>query len=281
MAAAFGFSLLRSSRPLRPWVCESCRTLTSSAVVQAGHSRWSTIKHDKGKNDAAKSKERVFHARDIINASKLFGPDPASNPRLALVISKAKRSGMSKSTIEAAIARGQGISSTGAALEPVTIEALLPSSVAIVIECMTDQKARTLQDIRFLIKHHGGTVTPTSYLFEKKGRIVFEKVEGLNVDDYLELAIDAGAVDVDTDDQGRLRIFTEHTDTKAVGDKFSAAAGLKIETADIIWDPNKDTIVQLQAGEDANKIDEILNIIREDSSVQDIYTNSTTVSTEQ
>lgn len=213
----------------------------------------------------------------MLTLCKVFGPDPAVNPRLALVISKAKRSGMSKSTIEAAVARGQGISSTGAALESVTIEALLPCSVAVVIECMTDQKARTLQDIRFLIKHHGGTVTPTSYLFEKKGRIVFEKVEGLNVDDYLEQAIDAGAIDVDTDDQGRLRVFTEHADTKAVGDKLSAAAGLKIETTDIIWDPKKDTIVQLQSGEDANKIDDILNAIREDSSVQDIYTNSTTV----
>ncbi|EGC49791.1 DUF28 domain-containing protein [Histoplasma capsulatum var. duboisii H88] len=277
MASALGLRLLGGPRSLRPWVCESCRALSSSTIVQAGHSRWSTIKHDKGKNDTAKSKERVLHARDLINASKLFGPDPASNARLALVISKAKRSGMSKSTIEAAIARGQGISSTGATLEPVTIEALLPSSVAVVIECMTDQKARTLQYIRFLIKHHGGTVTPTSYLFEKKGRIVFEKVEGLNVDDHLEQAIDAGAIDVDMDDQGRLRVFTEHADTKSVGDKLSAVTGLKIETADIIWDPNKDTIVELQSGEDADKIEDILNTIREDSSVQDIYTNSTIV----
>ncbi|OJD25077.1 hypothetical protein ACJ73_03555 [Blastomyces percursus] len=273
MASTFGLRLLVGPRSLRPLVCEHCRALSSSAIVQAGHNRWSTIRHDKGKNDAAKSKERVLYARDIINASKLFGPDPTSNPRLALVISKAKRSGMSKSTIEAAVARGQGISPTGAALESVTIEALLPSSVAVVIECMTDQKMRTLQDVRFLVKHHGGTVTPTSYLFEKKGRIVFEKVEGLNVDDHLEHAIDAGAIDVDTDDQGRLRVFTEHADTKAVGDKLSAMTGLKIETADIIWDPNKDTIVELQSREDADKIEEILNAIREDSSVQDIYTN--------
>ncbi|EEH33560.1 hypothetical protein PAAG_04610 [Paracoccidioides lutzii Pb01] len=275
MASAFGLMFLGRPRAVRPWMCENCRYLSSSAIAQAGHSRWSTIKHDKGKNDAAKSKERVLYARDIINASKLFGPDPSLNPRLALVIAKAKRSGMSKSTIEAAIARGQGVSSTGAALESVTIEALLPGSVAVVIECMTDQKARTLQDLRFLIKHHGGTVTPTSYLFEKKGRIVFEKVEGLNVDDYLEQAIDAGAIDVDTDDQGRLRVFTEHTDTKAVGDKLSVTTGLKIETSDIIWDPYRDTIVKLESEEDAHKIEEILNAIREDSSVQDIYTNST------
>ncbi|OAT02081.1 hypothetical protein, variant [Blastomyces dermatitidis ER-3] len=254
MASTFRLRLLGGPRSLRPWVCKHCRALSSSAIVQAGHNRWSTIRHDKGKNDAAKSKERILYARDIINASKLFGPDPASNPRLALVISKAKRSGMSKSTIEAAIARGQGISPTGAPLESVTIEALLPSSVAVVIE-----------------------FTPTSYLFEKKGRIVFEKVEGLNVDDHLEHAIDAGAIDVDTDDQGRLRVFAEYADTKAVGDKLSALTGLKIETADIIWDPNKDTVVELQSREDADKIEEILSAIREEPTVQDIYTNSTTL----
>ncbi|KAK2803847.1 hypothetical protein FQN50_006854 [Emmonsiellopsis sp. PD_5] len=224
----------------------------------------------------AKSKERVLIARDLINASKLFGADPKENPRLALVLTKAKRSGMSKSTIEAAIARGQGISPSGAALESVTIEALLPSSVAAVIECMTDQKARTLQEVRFIIKDRGGTVTPTSYLFEKKGRIVFEKVEDLNVDDYLEQAIDAGALDVDADEQGRLRVFTEHTDTKAVGDKLSAATGLKIETSEIIWDPNKDTMVTLGSEEDASHLENIINAIREESSVQDVYINATT-----
>ncbi|PGH09945.1 hypothetical protein AJ79_05561 [Helicocarpus griseus UAMH5409] len=275
MASVLSPRLWGASRAARPWKCESCRTLSSSAFLQSGHNRWSTIKHDKGKNDRAKSKERALHVRDIIYASKLYGPDPDTNPRLALVISKAKRSAMPKDTIEAAIARGQGRSSTGAALEPITIEALLPPlSVAAVIECMTDQKLRTLQEVRYLIKHHGGTTTPTSYLFEKKGRIVFEKVEGLNVDDYLEQAIDAGALDVDTDEQGRLRVFTEHSDTKDVGDKLSDTTGLNIETSDIIWDPNKDTMVKLESQEDADKLEEILNVIRDDSSVQGIYTNS-------
>src|SRR5436190_22490915 len=95
--------------------------------------------------------------------------------------------GFPKSSIEAAIARGQGISFTGAALESVILEAILPPSVAFVIDCQTDSKLRLLQDLRLIIKNYGGTVTPTSYLFEKKGIIVFEKDErGIGVDEVLD-----------------------------------------------------------------------------------------------
>lgn len=180
---------------------------------------------------------------------------------------------MPKATIEGAIARGQGVSLSGAKLEPVTIEAMLPPSVAVVIECMTDQKARTLQEIRHIIKEAGGTVTHTSYLFEKKGKIVFEKKDGLNVDDYLEVAIDAGAVDVDTDDEGRLTVLTDYAETKSVCSRISQLTGLMVDNSEIIWDPNGDTTVTVDCPESLSLLRKTVTLIQEDHTVQEIYSN--------
>lgn len=206
----------------------------------------------------------------------VWGADPKFNPRLTLALSNAKRAGIPKTVIEAAIARGQGISVTGEALESVTIEAILPHSVAAVIECQTDQKARVLQDLRYAIKDAGGTVTPTTYLFEKKGRIKFEKKDGVNPDDYLDQVIEAGAIDVATDDEDRLVVFTEPTETKSVGETLTKVTGLAIKELDIIWDPNKDTMVELNKDEQVREIEDILSTLREDPSVQDIYLNTST-----
>jgi transcriptional/translational regulatory protein YebC/TACO1 len=182
---------------------------------------------------------------------------------------------MPKASIESSIARGQGISVSGQALEPMTIEAMLPGSVAAVIECLTDNKARVLQDIRYIIKDYGGTVTPTTYLFEKKGRVVFEKKDGVHPDDYLDAAIEAGATDVESDEEGRLVVFTEATETKAVGEALAKATGLAIERSEIIWDPNKDTMVSPKNQDEIQELEELLSAIRDDSSVRDVYLNTT------
>lgn len=204
----------------------------------------------------------------------MWGPDPKFNPRLTLLLSNAKRAEIPKAVIEAAIARGRGISVTGQALEQVTIEAMLPFSVAAVIECQTDQKARTLQDVRHAIKDAEGVVTPTTYLFEKKGRIIFEKKDGASPDDYLDQAIEAGASDIVTGEDGRLAIFAEPTKTKQVGENFSKLTGLNIEELEIIWDPNKETLVEVKDEEQIKSIEDILSTIREDTSVRDIYLNT-------
>ncbi|KAE8369081.1 transcriptional regulator TACO1-like protein [Aspergillus caelatus] len=256
-------------------VCSFCRGFTSSSPSFAGHNRWSQIKHDKAKNDKAKSKERQIIGKEISSATQMWGADPKFNPRLTLALSNAKRAGIPKTVIEAAIARGQGISVTGEALEQVTIEAILPHSVAAVIECQTDQKARILQDLRYAIKDAGGTVTPTTYLFEKKGRIVFEKKDGLNPDDYLDQAIEAGAMDITADEEGRLIVFTEPTETKSVGEALTKSSQLTIEELEIIWDPNQETLVELTEDEHVREIEDILSTLREESSVRDIYLNTT------
>ncbi|KAJ5438930.1 uncharacterized protein N7458_009928 [Penicillium daleae] len=252
-----------------------CRTFTSSTFLLSGHSKWSTIKHDKAKNDKAKSKERQMMSKEIASATQLWGADPKYNPRLTLALSNAKRASIPKNIIEAAIARGQGLSLTGQALESVTIEAMLPGGVAAVVECQTDQKARVLQDIRYLIKNGGGTVTPTTFLFEKKGRVVLEKKEDTSADDFLDAAIEAGAMDINTDDKGRLVLLTDPSETKSVGEAFAKLSGLTIEELEMFWDPNQETLVELQDEEQVKALDNLLSSLRDDPSVQDIYLNAT------
>lgn len=205
----------------------------------------------------------------------VWGPDPKNNPRLQLAIARAKQSQMPKAIIDNAIARGQGVSASGQALEPVTIEAMLPGTVAAVIECLAENKARVLQEVRFTIKDNGGSVTPTTYLFEKRGRLVFEKKEGTSPDDYLDQAIESGATDIDTDSEGRLVVYTEPTAIKAVGEALYQTTGLVVAQSQIIWDPNKDTMVNVEDPEHIGRLEEILAALREDSSVQDIFLNTT------
>ncbi|PLB49421.1 DUF28 domain protein [Aspergillus steynii IBT 23096] len=254
--------------------CLPRRSLATTVPRLAGHSKWSTIKHDKAKNDKAKGNERGIVSKEISSAVQMRGPDPKDNPRLVQALANAKRIGLPKNIIEGAIARGQGISLHGKALESMTVEAMLPHSVAAVIECQTDLKARTLQEVRSAVKSGGGVATPTMYLFEKKGRVVFEKRDGLDPDEYMEQALEAGATDIGADDDGRLYVLTEPADTKNVGESLSKVTGLAVEGLEIIWDPNPDTMVELKTDEQVKEIDDLLSAIREEPTVQDIYLNT-------
>ncbi|KAJ5330827.1 hypothetical protein N7476_000610 [Penicillium atrosanguineum] len=287
---------LQLSRLLRQprggFVCNSCRCFSTASVLFSGHNKWSTIKHDKAKKDKGKSKERAMVSKEISSATQctyrpstnarrlltfvflVWGADPKYNPRLTLALSNAKRASIPKTVIEAAILRGQGLSVTGQALENVTIEAMFPGSVAAVVECQTDQKARVLQDIRYMIKNGGGTVTPTTFLFEKKGRVAMENKEGVNADDYLDQAIEAGAIDIIMDEKKRLVVFTDPSETKSVGEAFSKLSGLTLEELEIFWDPNPDTLVDVQDEEQLKGLEDLVSTLREDHTVQDIYMNS-------
>ncbi|KAK5194224.1 hypothetical protein LTR16_007105, partial [Cryomyces antarcticus] len=199
------------------------------------------------------------------NIKAVYGSDPNINPRLAHAIATAKKSGFAKASIEAAIARGQGVSASGAKLESLTIEAILPPSVAVVIDCETDNKLRTLADVRLLIKHHEGSVTPTNYLFAKRGRIVFQK-EGIGADEVLEGALDAGALDVTEDAEGKVVVYTEPNDTKATAETLSSLLGLEAERSDIIWDPNVDTKVGLEDEQSVKDLSDFVEELQEKES---------------
>ncbi|KAL2426554.1 transcriptional regulatory protein [Exophiala dermatitidis] len=255
------------------WSCQvPARLWSSSALRLSGHNRWSKIKHDKGKADAAKSKAKTMLSHAVITASRLGGPDPAFNSRLAFAIANAKRGQLTKSAIEHAIAKGQGKSPTGQALESVIIEAILPHGVAAMIECETDNKNRTLSDLRHVIKVGGGTVTPTAFLFEKKGRIVFEEQDKLGVDDVLEKAIDAGALDISSEDK-KLTVETEPADVMDVARSLQDQFGLQAEKAEVVYIPNEDTVVPLTP-EQQEELERILDSIEEDPTVQGLYVNA-------
>lgn len=176
--------------------------------------------------------------------------------------------------MEAAIARGQGKSSTGAALENLTLEVIMPPSVSMIIDAETDNKNRTLMDLRLLIKLHKGTVSPTSYLFQKKGRIIFEKDErNLGVDEVLDDAIEAGAEDVELDDGGSIIVWTEPNKISSAAKALQQSLGLKVEDSDIIWDPNEDTKIQVEAGEEVQGLSSFIDDLKQNPNVQGVYAN--------
>ena len=206
-------------------------------------------------------------------AVKLGGPNPTMNPRLALAIATAKKNALPKTNIEAAIARGQGLSATGAALENVTLEAILPPSIATVIECQTDNKLRTLQDLRLLVKNAGGTASTVAFMFEKKGRIVLQKKEGVSVDEVLEPALEAGVLDVMEDDQGRVVLLTEPAQTKSTGEALAQTLGMEIAESDIIYDANEDTKVPLDDPAAAQELADFFERLQELPGVQAVHLN--------
>lgn len=257
-------------------ISRACRAqpFSSTATTCSGHNRWSKIRHDKGKNDAAKNRQRSVFAQEIATASKIFGPDPTFNPRLADLIAKAKKEGFAKNSIEAAIARGQGRSLSGTSLESVTIEGILPNNVGVIMECETDNKARTLMEIRFVMKESGGRETPSSYLFQKKGRIVYEKKADVGVDQALEPALEAGATDVEEDEHGRLVVSCEPSDTKAVGEAITNALNLPIATSGIVWEPNEETKVGVPDEQAAQELHDFIDqVLDKDAGVQAVAMN--------
>jgi transcriptional/translational regulatory protein YebC/TACO1 len=182
--------------------------------------------------------------------------------------------GFPKASIEAAIARGQGLSTSGAALESVTLEAILPPSIALVIDIETDNRKRSLADLRVVIKNHKGTVTPTSYLFTRRGRVLFEKDERrLGVDEVLDEAIEAGAEDVEADDDGNIVVWTAPSGVTAAAERLGKGLDLKVKSLHLIWHPNEDTLAPLDSKETVENLAALVDALRDEPTVQGVYTN--------
>ncbi len=176
--------------------------------------------------------------------------------------------------MEAAVARAQGRSATGAALQMLTLEVIMPPTLGMIIESETDNKARTMTDLRFAVKQKGGSVTPTSYLFQKKGRVAFESDEKVGVDEVLDAAIEAGAEDVEEDEDGSIVVWTEPNMTTAAAQALSKSHGLKVERSDILWDPNEDTKAPLEPGDALTRMTELIDILQENPNVTGVYANA-------
>ena len=232
----------------------SQRSFATTSRLASGHNRWSKIVHDKLKVDAKKNKQRSVYAHEIALASKLGGPELHLNTRLADLVTKAQREGFPKTSIEAAIARGQGRSVNGASLESVTVEGILPNNVAVIIESETDSRLRTLADIRYVLKGSGGSTTPSAYLFQKKGCITFETKEDLDLDAALESALELEALDAQQDEDGRLVVFTAPEDTVSTGESLAKSLGVEIASSQIMWEANEDTTIPLSSEEAVNEL---------------------------
>jgi len=240
------------------------------ALAMAGHSKWANIKHRKAATDAKRGKIFTRLIKEITVAARLGGGDAAMNPRLRLAIDKATDQNMPKDTIERAIRRGSG-DVEGANYEEIRYEGYGINGAAVIVDCMTDNRTRTVADVRHAFSKYGGnlgTDGSVAFLFRHCGQIVF--APGTDEDKVMEAAIDAGAEDVVTNDDGSVEVITGPHDFMAVKDSL-AKAGLKPEFAEVTMKPT--TEVEM-AGDDAQRMQKLLDAIESIDDVQDVYTTA-------
>ncbi|KAI0103087.1 YebC-like protein [Hypoxylon sp. NC0597] len=273
MSHFFSFPIRSLTSTVSTIICAQCRrSFTSNSVLRSGHNRWSKIRHEKGAADAKKNALRSTFSKHLTLYSKLYGPDPNLNPQLASVIAAAKKAGMPKASIDVAIARGQGKSSTGAGLENLTIEVMMPPSVAMVIDVETENRQRALQELRNLVKRHKATITPTAFLFSRLGRTVLKGTGG-DFDEILMQALEAGAEDVEQDENGDVILWTQPNTTHQTAQNLSKVISTEILNSEIIWTPTGDK-VKLDDEEATAAISKFLSALQEYPEVQGVYANA-------
>jgi len=236
----------------------------------AGHSKWANIQHRKGRQDAKRGKLFTRLIKEITVAAKLGDPDPAVNPRLRLAMDKASDANMPKDTVQKAIARGAG-GLEGANYEEIRYEGYGIGGAAIIVDCMTDNRTRTVAEIRHAFSKNGGnlgTDGSVAYLFKHCGQFLF--APGTPEDKVMEAAIDAGAEDVVTDEDGSIEVVCAPADFPAVKAALEQA-GLKAEVAEITMKPLTETEF---TGDDAAKMQKLLDALENLDDVQQVYTNA-------
>ena len=236
----------------------------------AGHSKWANIKHKKAATDAKRGKIFTRLIKEITVAARLHGGDPGMNPRLRLAMDKATDNNMPKDTIERAVKRGSG-DLEGASFEEIRYEGYGINGAAVIVDCMTDNRTRTVADVRHAFSKYGGnlgTDGSVAFLFKHCGQIVFPP--GANEDRIMDAAIDAGAEDVITHDDGSVEVLTGPYDFVAVKDALSKA-GLKPEFAEVTMKPA--TEVEF-SGDDGERMQKLLDAIESIDDVQEVYTTA-------
>ncbi len=234
----------------------------------SGHSKWSTIKRKKSAEDAKRGKMFTRLARDITLAAR-NGGDPNANPTLRLAIEKAKAANMPKENIERAIKRGTG-ELEGGAPEEVMYEGYAPHGVALLIKCLTDNRNRTLAEVRRVLNRGGGSLAEAgavTWMFESKGLITIER-GGRDPDDLFMMAVDAGAEDVDVSSE-IVEVYTEPADMRIVVEALQKR-GVKVEEAELSMVPK--TLVSLDEKETLQVL-HLIEQLEELEDVQQIYSN--------
>ncbi|HEX7328845.1 MAG TPA: YebC/PmpR family DNA-binding transcriptional regulator [Casimicrobiaceae bacterium] len=239
----------------------------------AGHSKWANIKHRKAAIDAKRGKIFTRLIKEITVAARLGGGDITANPRLRLAVDKARGENMPKDTIDNAIRRGSG-QLEGVSYEEIRYEGYGIGGAAVIVDAMTDNRTRTVADVRHAFSKYGGnlgTDGSVAYLFTHCGQIVF--APGTDENKVIEAAIDAGAEDVVTHDDGSIEVTTGPYDFIAVRDAL-AKAGLRPELAEVVMKPQNE--VEL-TGEDGERMQKLLDTLEAIDDVQNVYTSAVIV----
>ncbi|MCL4144754.1 UNVERIFIED_CONTAM: hypothetical protein GTU68_028305 [Idotea baltica] len=237
----------------------------------AGHSKWANIKHRKGRQDALRGKIFTKLIRELTVAASQGGGVPADNPRLRLAVDKALSANMTRDTIDRAIARGAG-SNDADNVEELIYEGYAASGVALMVEAITDNRNRTVAEVRHAFnKYHGnlGADGSVAYMFDRKGQITF--APGLNEEQLMDVVLDVGAEDVVTHDDGSIEVLTPFADfihvTEVLKDK-----GYKPEESEVAMIPSIQ--VEISDLEVAQKVMKLIDVLEELDDVQNVYSNA-------
>ncbi|MEC4725272.1 YebC/PmpR family DNA-binding transcriptional regulator [Shewanella sp. D64] len=236
----------------------------------AGHSKWANIKHRKAAQDAKRGKLFTKFIRELTVAAREGGSDPDANPRLRAAIDKALSNNMTRDTVERAIKRGAG-ELDGQVLETIMYEGYGPGGTAVMVETMTDNKNRTVSGVRNAFSKSGGnlgTDGSVAYLFDKRGVISYE--EGIDEDEIMDVALEAGADDVVMHDDGSIDVFSAPEDFGVVKDALDAA-GFESVNAEVTMIPS--TKAELDAST-APKFMRLIDNLEDHDDVQEVYHNA-------
>lgn len=236
----------------------------------AGHSKWANIQHRKGRQDAKRGKIFSKIIKEITVAARMSGGDPAMNPRLRAGIAAAKDENMPADNITRAIKKGTG-ELEGVNYEEVRYEGYGIGGAAIIIDCLTDNKQRAVSDVRYALTKNGGnlgTDGSVAFMFKHCGSIVFEP--GVSEDDVMEVALEAGAEDIVTDEDGSIEVITSPGGFIAVREALEAA-GFKPAMAEVTMKPDNEIEF---VGDDGAKMQKILDTLEDIDDVQDVYSNA-------
>ena len=236
----------------------------------AGHSKWANIQHRKGRQDAKRGKIFTRLIKEITVAARMGGAEISSNPRLRMAVDKAKAESMPKDNIENAIKRGSG-TLEGVNYEEIRYEGYGMNGAAIIVDCLTDNRTRTVAEVRHAFNKNGGnmgTEGSVAFLFKHCGQMLF--APGTSEDQLMEVALDAGAEDVITHDDGSLEVLCPVPDFSKVQDAISKA-GLKPELATVAMRPETEIALE---GELAESMQKLLDALENLDDVQEVFTNA-------
>jgi len=234
----------------------------------AGHSKWANIKHRKGAQDAKRGKIFTKLIKEITIAAKIGGADLEANARLRLAVDKAKQANMPKDNIERAIKKGTG-DLDGVIYEEGIFEGYGPGGVAVIVEFMTDNRTRTVADVRHAFTKYGGSLGVSgsvAFMFDRKGQIIFE--EGSDFDAIFEAALEAGAEDVKEED-GVIEVITSPGDFEAVRNALTDQ-GFASQSAEVTMIPQ--TMTQVE-GKQAQSLMKMIDMLEDNDDVQNVHAN--------